>query len=71
MAKTTVYGLEITLKCPRCGKECPMDDIFEYKREFLDISQATNDAIRYAYIAHRAGSHCYKTQIGCSWYECC
>ena len=44
MQKPTLFGLEITLTCPKCQKECPMSD----PSGLLN----TTDRIRKAYMDH-------------------
>ncbi len=51
MKNPTLYGLEITLTCPKCQKECPM---YGYLPGESDLP----DAINKAYVQHQAGDLC-------------
>ena len=51
MKKPTLYGLEITLTCPKCHKECPM---YGYEPGRSDLP----DNINQAWVNHQAEALC-------------
>lgn len=63
MSKPIVYGLEITLNCRICKKECHMENPFAY----LDLRKTTAakavlEAIGDAYVSHQIADKCRHTE---------
>ena len=58
MSKSQIFGMDITLNCSRCGKECQMADPWRDGRLDVGWPEKWVDAIREAYVNHRANEPC-------------